>query len=81
MTPSPERVRCSTVNLAAELRDTEVTVNAAMHASAREQHPEHVGADAPELFARHVAEGTLITPSQHAAPAAAGSGHLLARSA
>ena len=59
-----------TVNLAAELRDTGVTVNAyrpggvdtAMQAWIRQQDPERIGA-LHERFNRNFAEGTLITRS------------------
>jgi NAD(P)-dependent dehydrogenase (short-subunit alcohol dehydrogenase family) len=63
-----------TVNLAAELRDTGVTVNAyrpgvvdtAMQAWIREQDPERIGAGLHERFNRNFAEGTLITPEHSA---------------
>lgn len=64
-----------TVNLAAELAGTGVTVNAyrpggvdtAMQAWIRGQDPERIGAGLHERFARNYAEGTLITPGQSAA--------------
>jgi NAD(P)-dependent dehydrogenase (short-subunit alcohol dehydrogenase family) len=64
-----------TVNLAAELRGTGVTVNAyrpggvdtAMQAWIREQAPERIGAALHERFNRNYAEGTLITPEHSAA--------------
>jgi len=63
-----------TVNLAAELRGTGVTVNAyrpggvdtAMQAWIRQQDPERIGA-LHERFNRNFAEGTLITPEHSAA--------------
>jgi NAD(P)-dependent dehydrogenase (short-subunit alcohol dehydrogenase family) len=64
-----------TVNLAAELRGTGVTVNAyrpggvdtAMQAWIREQSSERIGAALHERFNRNYAEGTLITPEHSAA--------------
>ena len=64
-----------TVNLAAELRGTGVTVNAyrpggvdtAMQAWIRRQDPERIGTAAHERFNQNFAEGTLITPGQSAA--------------
>lgn len=64
-----------TVNLAAELHGTGVTVNAyrpggvdtAMQAWIRRQDPGRVGAALHERFNRNYAEGTLITPEHSAA--------------
>ena len=63
-----------TVNLAAELRGTGVTVNAyrpggvdtAMQAWIREQDPERIGAGLHERFNKNFAEGALITPEHSA---------------
>jgi NAD(P)-dependent dehydrogenase (short-subunit alcohol dehydrogenase family) len=65
-----------TVNLAAELRGTGVTVNAcrpggvdtAMQAWIRRQAPERIGAALHERFSKNYADGTLITP-EHTATA------------
>jgi NAD(P)-dependent dehydrogenase (short-subunit alcohol dehydrogenase family) len=65
-----------TVNLAAELRDTGVTVNVyrpggvdtAMQAWIRAQDPERIGAGLHERFNRNFTDGALITP-QHSAAA------------
>jgi NAD(P)-dependent dehydrogenase (short-subunit alcohol dehydrogenase family) len=65
-----------TVNLAAELRGTGVTVNAyrpggvdtAMQAWIRRQDPERIGSGLHERFNRSFVEGTLITP-EHSATA------------
>ena len=64
-----------TVNLAAELRGTGVTVNAyrpggvdtAMQAWIRGQDPGRIGTGLHERFNRNYAEGTLITPEHSAA--------------
>jgi NAD(P)-dependent dehydrogenase (short-subunit alcohol dehydrogenase family) len=64
-----------TVNLAAELRGTGVTVNAyrpggvdtAMQAWIRRQDPERIGTGLHERFNRNFTEGTLITPEHSAA--------------
>jgi NAD(P)-dependent dehydrogenase (short-subunit alcohol dehydrogenase family) len=64
-----------TVNLAAELHGTGVTVKAyrpggvdtAMQAWIRQQDPGRIGAALHERFSRNYAEGTLITPGHSAA--------------
>lgn len=64
-----------TMNLAAELRGTGVTVNVyrpgmvdtAMQAWIRQQEPERIGAGLHERFNRNFAEGSLITPEYSAA--------------
>ena len=64
-----------TVNLAAELRGTGVTVNVyrpggvdtAMQAWIRRQDPKRIGAGLHDRFNKNYAEGTLITPEQSAA--------------
>jgi NAD(P)-dependent dehydrogenase (short-subunit alcohol dehydrogenase family) len=64
-----------TVNLAAELRGTGVTVNVfrpggvdtAMQAWIRQQDPGRIGTAAYERFNQNFADGTLITPEQSAA--------------
>jgi NAD(P)-dependent dehydrogenase (short-subunit alcohol dehydrogenase family) len=63
------------VNLAAELGGTGVTVNAyrpggvdtAMQAWIRRQDPERIGTAVYERFNQNFAQGTLITPEQSAA--------------
>jgi 3-oxoacyl-[acyl-carrier protein] reductase len=67
-------VEAHTLNLAAELDGTGVTVNVyrpggvdtAMQAWIRAQEPERVGAALHERFTRSHAEGTLLTPEQTA---------------
>jgi NAD(P)-dependent dehydrogenase (short-subunit alcohol dehydrogenase family) len=64
-----------TVNLAAELRGTGVTVNVyrpggvdtAMQAWIRQQDPERIGSALHERFSKNYAEGALITPEHSAA--------------
>lgn len=64
-----------TINLAAELRGTGVTVNAyrpggvdtAMQAWIRQQDPDRIGAAMHERFNRNHADGALITPERSAA--------------
>jgi len=64
-----------TVNLAAELRGTGVTVNVyrpgmvdtAMQAWIRQQDPERIGTGLHERFNRNFAEGSLLTPEHSAA--------------
>jgi NAD(P)-dependent dehydrogenase (short-subunit alcohol dehydrogenase family) len=64
-----------TINLAAELRGSGVTVNVyrpgvvdtAMQAWIRQQDPERIGAAMHERFNRNFTEGALITPEQSAA--------------
>ena len=64
-----------TVNLAAELERTGITVNAyrpggvdtAMQAWIRGQDPDRIGAALHQRFSRSFTEGTLITPGQSAA--------------
>jgi NAD(P)-dependent dehydrogenase (short-subunit alcohol dehydrogenase family) len=63
-----------TVNFAAELAGTGVTVNAyrpggvdtSMQAWIRQQDPDHIGTALHDQFARSLAEGTLITPEHSA---------------
>jgi NAD(P)-dependent dehydrogenase (short-subunit alcohol dehydrogenase family) len=63
-----------TVNLAAELRGTGVTVNVyrpgsvdtAMQAWVREQDPERIGTTAHEWFNQNFAQGIPVTPAQSA---------------
>jgi NAD(P)-dependent dehydrogenase (short-subunit alcohol dehydrogenase family) len=64
-----------TLNLAAELTGTGVTVNVfrpggvdtAMQAFIRAQDPEQIGADLHQRFVRNHEQGTLLTPGQSAA--------------
>ena len=64
-----------TINLAAELAGTGVTVNAyrpggvdtAMQAWIRQQDPDRIGTALHERFSRSFAEGALLTPGQSAA--------------
>ena len=64
-----------TVNLAAEVRGTGVTVNVyrpggvdtAMQAWIRQQDPQRIGAGLHERFTRNFAEGSLLTPEHSAA--------------
>ena len=71
---SKAALEAHTVNLAAELAGTGVTVNAfrpgsvdtAMQAGIRGQDPTRIGAALHEWFARSHAEGTMITPEQSA---------------
>jgi NAD(P)-dependent dehydrogenase (short-subunit alcohol dehydrogenase family) len=72
---SKAALEAHTVNLAAELRGTGVTVNVfrpggvdtAMQARIRQQHPGRVGTAAHERFNQNSADGALITPGQSAA--------------
>jgi NAD(P)-dependent dehydrogenase (short-subunit alcohol dehydrogenase family) len=74
-TATKAALEAHTVNLAAELRGTGVTVNAyrpggvdtAMQAWIREQDPGRIGTAVHERFNRNFADGTLITPGQSAA--------------
>jgi NAD(P)-dependent dehydrogenase (short-subunit alcohol dehydrogenase family) len=67
-------LEAQTVNLAAELRGTGVTVNAyrpggvdtAMQAWIRQQAPSRIGTGLHERFNKNFAEGTLITPEHSA---------------
>jgi NAD(P)-dependent dehydrogenase (short-subunit alcohol dehydrogenase family) len=68
-------VEVHTINLAAELLDTGVTVNAyrpggvdtAMQAWIRDQVPERIGASLHDQFIRSYSAGTLLTPERSAA--------------
>jgi NAD(P)-dependent dehydrogenase (short-subunit alcohol dehydrogenase family) len=68
-------LEAQTVNLAAELRGTGVTVNAyrpagvdtAMQAWIRQQDPERIGTVVHERFSQSFADGSLSTPGQSAA--------------
>jgi NAD(P)-dependent dehydrogenase (short-subunit alcohol dehydrogenase family) len=72
---SKAALEAHTVNLAAELGGTGVTVNAfrpggvdtAMQAWIREQDPERIGTAVSERFNQNFAAGTLIAPEQSAA--------------
>jgi 3-oxoacyl-[acyl-carrier protein] reductase len=63
-----------TLNLAAELADTGVTVNVfrpggvdtSMQAWIREQNPEQIGGNLHQRFTRNYEQGTLLTPQQSA---------------
>ena len=74
MRPSKAALEAHTVNLAAELAGSGVTVNAfrpgsvdtAMQAWIRGQDPARIGARLHERFARSYAEGLMITPEQSA---------------
>jgi 3-oxoacyl-[acyl-carrier protein] reductase len=71
---SKAALEAHTVNLAAELADSGVTVNAfrpgsvdtAMQAGIRAQDPARIGADLHEWFARSYAGETMLTPEQSA---------------
>jgi 3-oxoacyl-[acyl-carrier protein] reductase len=71
---SKAALEAHTVNLAAELDGSGVTVNAfrpgsvdtAMQAAIRAQDPARIGTDLHEWFARSYAEGAMITPQQSA---------------
>src|SRR5271154_1079804 len=71
---SKAALEAHTVNLAAELAHSGVTVNAfrpgsvdtAMQAGLRAQDPARIGTDLHEWFARSYAEGDMITPQQSA---------------
>ena len=71
---SKAALEAHTVNLAAELAGSGVTVNAfrpgsvdtAMQAGIRGQDPTRIGAALHEWFARSYAEGAMITPEQSA---------------
>jgi NAD(P)-dependent dehydrogenase (short-subunit alcohol dehydrogenase family) len=72
---SKAAVEAHTINLAAELRDTGITVNAyrpgavdtAMQQWIRDQPPEQIGTALHERFIANHAQGDLITPRQSAA--------------
>jgi len=71
---SKAALEAHTLNLAAELSDTEVTVNAfrpggvdtAMQAWIRDQNPEQIGAELHQRFASNYEQGTLLTAAQSA---------------
>ncbi len=71
---SKTALEAHTINLAAELAGTGVTVNVfrpgtvdtAMQAWIRGQDPARIGADLHHRFARYHAEGSLITPERSA---------------
>lgn len=72
---SKAALEAHTLNLAAELADTGITVNVyrpgsvdtAMQAWIREQDPRQVGTTLHQRFADNYRQGTLLTPSQSAA--------------
>jgi NAD(P)-dependent dehydrogenase (short-subunit alcohol dehydrogenase family) len=71
---SKTALEAHTINLAVELADSGVTVNAfrpgtvdtAMQAWIRSQDPQAIGGDLHERFIRYQADGVLITPEQSA---------------
>ena len=71
---SKAALEAHTLNLAAELADTGVTVNAfrpggvdtAMQAWIRDQNPEHIGAELHDRFTQNSQDGTLLSPEQSA---------------
>ncbi len=71
---SKAALEAHTLNLAAEVADTGVTVNVfrpggvdtAMQAWIRQQDPEQIGTDLHERFTRNYEEGALLTPHQSA---------------
>jgi NAD(P)-dependent dehydrogenase (short-subunit alcohol dehydrogenase family) len=72
---SKAALEAHTLNLAAELADTGVTVNVfrpggvdtAMQAFIRDQDPEQIGAELHQRFVRNHEQGTLLAPDQSAA--------------
>ena len=71
---SKAALEAHTLNLAAELADTGVTVNVfrpggvdtAMQAWIRDQRAEHIGAELHDRFTRNYQDGTLLSPQQSA---------------